>query len=260
MTELLERGFGALLPRRWVQAWEIQAHKARMVKAFSAGAFQAVTLGTPDIRDQQTSNECFGFATVQGHFIECQAMGLPAKLLSPVIPYYEARALMGGAVRDNGSDPDGMIAAWRKYGACDWDLLPFDLEHVNDEPARPIYVQAQRHLATIEPILEVGTEDLWTAIQYTIAVERKPVLVAIDVNQEFMRSIGDVIDDPSGGSVGRLHANCLYAVDPAAGARTANSWGKDWRTGGTALLTPKFLQARVTWAGALTFQPVQKAA
>lgn len=258
MSDLIERGLGAILPRRWVRAWEIRAHKARMAAALAAGPVAATTLGTPDIRDQGQTNSCFGFASVQGQYIESQVKGQAAKLLSPMIPYYEARSLLGGDVSDNGSDPDAMVEAWAHYGACDWDVLPFDPSHINDEPGRVSYVQAQRHRMAIEPILEVGTDDLITAVQYAIAVEKKPVLIAIDVNAEFMKPSGDVVDDPSGGSLG-YHANLLYGFDDS-GLADANSWGTGWRRSGTATLTPRFLKGRCVWAGAVSFDLVQEAA
>lgn len=254
-------GLGAVLPQRWVEKWELASHKERMRKALLFGSPYAASLGIPDPRPQGGSQACFGFAGVQAIHQRKQALGLPSRLLSPVLPYWWARKLrvnLDSDVVDEGSDPDGMRRALAEFGACDWDRLPFDETKVNQRVGHMIEVSAQKHLCTLEPILEVGSDDLWRAIQYTIGIEKKPVIIALRVTKSFDSPTDGVVDDPSGADRG-LHAQCLNAFDPE-GALNIGSWA-GWggsRDGkipkGCVKLTPRFLKDAVEWAAALEIE------
>jgi hypothetical protein len=171
-----------------------------------------------------------------------------------MIPYFEARRLESGSdsgVEDTGSDPYGMITAIADFGACPWDVDPFDMARINERPGALAMQQAQQLQCTIEPILETE-QRLWAAIQHAIGVERKPVLIALEVTQAFRNPLNGIVDSDAGESEG-LHANCLGATTED-GAVTANSWGTSWSSNGCALLTPRFLGKRVVWAASLSLE------
>lgn len=252
MTELRPvRGW--IPPKRWPSPEELAVHQFRMARAAAVESFAPTTLGTPTILDQINTSACFGFAAVQAvHIVTGAPIG------SPLVPYWFARreaAQSDADVTDEGSDPDSMIAALNDFGSCPMADDPFSEAKINERPGDVATLAAQRTRCTVEPLIATGAA-LWTAIQHAICIERLPVLIAIDVVPGFDNAgkNGGVVDDPSG-TIRGGHANCLFAVE-ANGARTANSWGVGpWTADGTAILTPRFLGARVLWAGALRVQP-----
>jgi hypothetical protein len=228
-----------------------------MDKVFSGPPPAPTILGTPTIKDQGATAECFGFAAVQAIHIALQVEGRPSSLLSPALPYWAARRERAGAdtdITDSGSDPDGMIAALSDFGACPWEEDPFNETKVNDKPNDTAFLAAQQHRCLLSPIFATGAM-LYPAIRHVIEVERRPVLIALQVVRAFDNpGPGGVIDDPSGPSRG-LHAQCLFGTTEI-GARDANSWGlRDWTPDGTATLTPRFIAGAVVWAGSLQVIP-----
>jgi hypothetical protein len=248
---------GFHFPQRWPTQLELGTHQARMDKVFSGPPPAPTILGTPTIKDQIGTAECFGFAAVQAIHIALQAEGRPSSLLSPVLPYWAARRERAGAdtdITDSGSDPDGMIAALSDFGACPWEEDPFNETKVNDKPNDTAFLAAQQHRCLLSPIFATGAM-LYPAIRHVIEVERRPVLIALQVVRAFDNpGPGGVIDDPSGPSRG-LHAQCIFGTTKI-GARDANSWGLgDWTPDGTATLTPRFIAGAVVWAGSLQVIP-----
>lgn len=248
---------GWIPPKRWPTREEIGAHQARMARASASSTFLPTTLGTPTILDQLETSACFGFSFVQAVHIARQARGESSQIPSPMVPYWAGRREALSAdqdVTDSGIDPDSMVAAANDFGCSSMAEDPFDPARINERPSDAALLAAQRLICTIEPILATGP-DLWTAIQHVIAIERKPVLVALNVVPAFDNAgqTGDIVDDPSGPSRGG-HANLLYGIE-ARGAKDANSWGVgEWTPDGTAILTPRFLAGAVMWAGALSPQ------
>lgn len=249
-------GMGARLPKNPPSPSEEAAHAERMVRAGNFGTSQAGRLGVPDIREQGGSQACFGFGVVQAAHFRRQALGIPSELPSPVVPYFQARRVEVGRdadVTDSGSDPYGMITACADFGACPWDAAPFDERTVNARPSHLALLRAQRLQCTLQPIIETG-DAMWTAIRYALAVERKPVLIALEVTDAFRHPVNGIVDSDVGDSYG-LHANVLFGLeDGDDGAVSANSWGKSWGSNGVALLTPRFLRSRVVWSGTLDLE------
>jgi len=253
----LPKAHGFHFPKRWPTQLELATHQARTSKMLALPPPKPTILGAPTIKSQANTAECFGFAVVQGIHIALQAEGRPSSLLSPVLPYWAARRERASSdtdIADSGSDPDGMIAACADFGACAWDEDPFDEAKVNDRPNDTAFLSAQQHRCLLSPIFATGSM-LYPAIQHVIAVERRPVLIALEVVPAFDNpGADDVIDDPSGTSRG-LHAQCLYGFNEI-GARDANSWGiGNWTPDGTATLTPRFIAGAVVWAGSLQVNP-----
>jgi hypothetical protein len=253
----LRKVHGFNFPKRWPTGLEIAAHQDRMIRV-AARTPTPTRLGTPTIKDQGNSAECFGFAAVQAIHIELQAQGKPSTLLSPVLPYWGARREETDAdtdLTDSGSDPDGMTKAIADIGACPWDEDPFDEAKLNDRPNDTAFLAAQQHRCTILPILATGNA-LYDAIQHVICIERHPVLIALQVVPAFDNPGTDgVIDDPTGKSRG-LHAQCLFGVDQRGFVDDANSWGLgQWTPNGCASLTPRFIAGAVVWAGSLQVNP-----
>lgn len=255
-----DRGLGAIMPKRWPTRTELDAHSNRMRFASAAAPPAPVMLGAPDIRDQLSTNSCFGFATCQAVHVRKQVLGQPSELLSPMIPYFEARRLELGRdsdVRDDGCDPYGMMTAWADFGACPWDFAPFDVGAINQRPGAIAFQVAQKVQCKIEPILETG-QRLWSAIQHAVGVEKKPVVHALEVTQAFRHPLNGMVDSDAGESEG-LHANCIVGINED-GAIDANSWGTGYGSNGLVVLTPRFIAKRIVWAAVLTLESELEAA
>lgn len=244
------RGLGWVPPKRWPTPQEIAHSHARLMAA-QATTFTPTTLGTPTILDQGGTGSCFGFAAEQGMFLDCQVNGIPRGVFSPAIPYWFARreaVTSDDAIQDIGSDPDSMIQALADFGSCALDQAPFVEADVNQRPPDAALIAAQKMRATLSPIIATGSA-LYDAIRHVIQVERKPVLIALEVVPDFDNCPGGVVDDPSGRSRGG-HANCIFGFSDE-GLLDANSWGLGWGNNGTATLTPRFVAGAVTWAGSI---------
>lgn len=249
-----DRGKGAHLPTRWPTVAELDAHANRMRFASSSAVRGPVILGVPDIRDQLGTNSCFAFATCQAVHIRRQVLGIPSSLLSPMVPYFEARRLLvgnDGDIRDDGSDPYGMMTAWADFGACPWDFAPFDPANINARPGLIAMQEAQKVQCTIEPILETG-QRLWAAIQHAVGVEKKPVIHALEVTEAFRHPLNGIVDSDAGENEG-LHANIFYGINDDGGIN-ANSWGTGYGSNGSVVLTPRFIAKRIVWAAVLTLE------
>lgn len=256
MTDIVTRpvkGLGFVVPKRWPSPWELAQSAERIIKAKLAALPPSASLGTPDIRDQGGAGSCMGFSVAQGLYVEEQAHGVAdAKLPSPVVPYWFARresVSSDAEVTDSGSEPDMMIKAANDFGACDWDTAPYSDTSVNNPPGDVAITSAQKLACVLEPILATG-QDLYLAIQHSIAVDRLPVVIGFNVGPAYDNIGADgIVDDPSGPYRGG-HANTIYGYDET-GALDANQWGTTWGRNGCCTMTPRFIAGAVVFAASL---------
>lgn len=246
---MASRGLGFKLPSRWPTQAELRAHAERMTRVKSYLASAPVSLGVPEILDQGNAGACTGFAAVQCHHI---ASGNPIR--SPMFSYWGNR-IAGGATEqslsDSGADPDGVKAALNSFGLAPMIDAPYsdDPAAINSRPPDLAFLTAQAIKADLSPILETGNL-LFDACAHVIEVERKPLLIAIQVCPAYDNSTdtNGVADDPSGPSRG-LHAICVYATT-GSGLLTAGSWGTSFGRAGTVELSTRYVAANVVYAAA----------
>lgn len=183
------------------------------------------------IRDQGRTSTCVGqslAAGIQLAFLVGDAE--PCPVLSALDPYFGARVLEGGPLRDNGAMPRLALEAVRAHGITTEAAWPFDLGRINDRPSWG---------ARREGYPRRGVRGYYScsgSVQIALALRnRRPVQACWDVTTGFQKLRGhDVVSEMAGDIVGG-HAMLVVGVETVGGAmrfRVQNSWGRTWGNGG----------------------------
>lgn len=198
------------------------------------------------VRHQRSSSSCVGQALAAAATIREAEAGFDAGPASALHPYYHARRMAGPVVRDVGTRMRLACKSMVKLGIPDDEHWPFRMLRVNRRPGW----DAERHAyhrrgGGYYGIFDYGAGRV-SAVKAALA-EGHPVVFGTQVARSFGPSHGpDVIDRPLpdeallGG-----HAMVLvgYETRPADGLlfRCLNSWGGNWRLGGTCWLTERYV-------------------
>jgi len=197
------------------------------------------------ILDQGQTNACTGFslATVI-HGLQARASGEGFSRVSPLMLYAMARRYdeFQGSTEDTGSSLRGGMKGWYKHGACEEAFWPTTstarIPKPSSNPAKD-----WRREAAQRPLGAYYRVDTRSVTDMQVALNEAGVLYAsAQCHAGWDKPTGpsgplklSQIPFPTGATLGG-HAFALVGYTPD-GFIVQNSWGKDWGTGGLAVLT-----------------------
>ena len=202
-------------------------------------------LGLSAILDQGKTNSCVAHAFAYAVDVVETLARLEYNPISRLFLYHAARSQHGDHKTDGGTYLRSAARALQLAGAPLERYWPFDPSKVNKQPRPEAYMEAHpRREGIYERIDGVGEMRLLN-IQRALAAGH-PVVFGTLVTERFMANEGsNRIQRPKDNTllVGG-HAMCCIGYD-LDGFIVVNSWGPQWREGGTAWLTHDY----VAWAG-----------
>jgi C1A family cysteine protease len=186
----------------------------------------------PDLYNQADSNTCTGqstgFAIHYDRGIESPGVDIESLQPSALFPYYNGRTLDHSEDMDGGCQIRNVMKGLNKYGYCDEELWPFDLDKICVRPATAAYEQASHR--DIVDYRRVGqSADL---IRAALASER-PVIFGISIYTSFesdqVATSGEI--PMPGSKESFLGGHAIAAVgydDDLQLVIFRNSWGIGW--------------------------------
>ncbi|MEZ4391976.1 MAG: C1 family peptidase [Polyangiales bacterium] len=214
---------------------------ARTAVAGTAGLREQVLLEhLPPVYDQHAVGSCTAQALAAGIEALLPRAGYAAERPDRAALYLRERQLIGTANEDSGA----IIADGVAVLGVGWEREEAEPPGTWGErwtrPPRPLADHAPRLVST-EPL------DFDVATIATELDAGHPVVVGLQVTEDWMSFDGDTLPEPSGPVVGG-HAVLLVGYDLARRCwRVRNSWGTSWRDGGYAWLP--FAWTRAPWCG-----------
>lgn len=199
------------------------------------------------VGDQGQRNTCLPISVAVAHqIIRGEGRELSAEALWQ-------HAYAAGRTAPGGTNMDAMAAALRDQGQpleADW---PYD-GAASDPQAPPVTLPAPPWM-TAE--IEGRPAEHWSVISSLLADQ--PVLVVMDLSQEFMAPHGDMVLDPPK-QAPSLGFHAVVAVQTGHdGSRywvlLRNSWGPHWGQDGRAWVSVDHLAARMCSADVVTVAP-----
>ena len=201
------------------------------------------------VENQEDTNSCVANAVAGAYEYLAKAHTGEEYDVSRMFIYYNGRYLGadGDPIEDEGCCIENAIKGLQQYGACAEENYPFDLEVVNDEPAKENYDEAAAFL--VQDMAAVPTD--LHAWKHSLA-EGYPIIFGIDLYKSFdkQRKKG-VVPMPSDTEASREShgGHAMLAVgysDTDKVFIVRNSWGEDWGDKGYCyipydyLVNPKF--------------------
>lgn len=172
----------------------------------------------------------------------------PTIQVSRLFIYALARGMMdddgdgqGDIDKDEGTYIRNCFEVLSRFGVCDENIWAYDESKVYTAPSIKAMRQAVGHrIHSYYRIRETG-DDRLEAIKSALQAKH-PVVFGTLVDHPFLQRPGPSIVDPPKGATAGGHAMMIVGyVD--GNFLVKNSWGKHWRDGGFALLTPDY----ITW-------------
>jgi len=193
------------------------------------------------IEDQGQTGSCVWQARARAIDLVARAAVAPIEWRSVQFGYAVTRMLARGSVdvplTDEGCSPELAAIVAATWGMPPASALPFNADHINDEPSVVNLIKAADHTLGGEYVID-GT-DRAQLIAAAIDAGHFPTL-AVVVDEGFDRTDGQMpIGEPFGNVRGR-HDICAIGYLSAGGVVSAikivNSWGSAWGQGGFAWL------------------------
>ena len=196
------------------------------------------------IENQGETNSCVANAVagayeylVKRHLDEDEAYDV-----SRLFIYYNARAIEGGDIEDQGSIIANAIEGLKQHGACSEETWPFDAGTVNEAPSEEAYAEAREFV--IEDTEQVPTNlEAWKRC----LAEGYPIIFGISLYQSFdaQRQKGQVPmptdQESSRGSHGGHAMLCVGYSDKDKVFIVRNSWGDEWGDSGYCYIPYRYL-------------------
>lgn len=196
------------------------------------------------IENQGETNSCVANAVagayeylVKRHLDEDEAYDV-----SRLFIYYNARAIEGADIEDQGSVIANAIEGLKQHGACSEETWPFDQEAVNEEPNEEAYEEA-RHFVIEDTEHVPTTLEAW---QRCLA-EGYPVIFGLALYNSFdtQRQKGMVPmptdKEATRGSHGGHAMLCVGYSDKDKVFIVRNSWGTDWGDDGYCYIPYRYI-------------------
>ena len=201
--------------------------------------------GISKILDQGPLNACVAFAYGYAIDIVETLSGLEYNPTSQLYLYHSARAQHGDEKTDGGTHLRSAARALQLVGAPLERFWPYDHSKVNKQPPPQAYMEAHpRREGIYERIDGVGELRLLN-IKRALAAGH-PVVFGTLVTEQFTKNEGSTLIQRPKDSTSLIggHAMCCVGYD-VDGFVIVNSWGPQWREGGTAWLSHDYM----AWAG-----------
>lgn len=193
--------------------------------------------------DQGATSTCVAQAIVAGIDIRREISSRPRATVSRLFPYYFGRSVFMRMV-DMGSRPRDVLYALQRMGSPAESQWPFDPAKVNSRPPAEVRrIAADLHFSyrrctTVEDVADSLAKGC-------------PVAVGLLIDEAFTRNEGPAIvrsfDQKRIGG----HMMLIIGNSPDLGAfRVLNSWGTEWRTGGSCFLSHELVKKEAVdlWA------------
>lgn len=202
----------------------------------------------PGIYSQGRTNSCVLNAIGAALRIVETKAGLPSVGFSRLFGYYNSRRLHGAHRTDRGTYIRTAVKALHRFGVPDETAWPFSssMFRVNRSPGWPAYMRAHpRRGGTYYRLNGIGFDRVRQVRQALAA--GLPVVFGTRIDESFLRNDGPaVVESPTGDFVGG-HAMALIGFKWNAVHGwiylVLNSWGRDWRQGGTVWFTENYLKS-----------------
>ncbi len=176
--------------------------------------------------------------------------GKAYSLRSVADPYWNLRALAGIEDSDDGGYLRDAFKAWNQLGSPPDAVWPLRVLTINRQPGPDAYRQGISWRGLKYKRIG-GTGEAFVSGIHSALVQRKAVVIGIQVDRDFMDDDGpELVPAQKRSSIVGGHALMLSGFDQGGDrTRVVNSWGNDWRDGGRAWLSRDFLeQAAEAWA------------
>ncbi len=165
-------------------------------------------------------------------------------------PYYTGRALAGLQREDGGAYLRDVIKAFSHLGSPPEAVSPLRIATINKQPGPDSYRQGISWRG-LKYSRVLGTGLSLVQGIHAALVARKPVVIGIEVDSDFLDDDGnDLIGPQNRADIVGGHAMLVSGFEAGGDrSRLVNSWGTDWRDHGRAWVSRGFLaQAREAWA------------
>lgn len=180
--------------------------------------------------DQGATSTCVAQAIVAGIDVRRGVGGRPPLGVSRLFPYYFGRSVFMRLV-DMGSRPRDVLYALQRMGSPAESQWPFDPEKVNSRPPAEVRRLAAdlhfsyRRCSSVEDVADSLAKGY-------------PVAVGLLIDEAFARNEGPAIVRSFEAERVGGHMMLIVGNSPDLGAfRVLNSWGTEWRTGGSCFLS-----------------------
>jgi len=208
-----------------------------------------------EVLDQSITQSCVANSVAQAiRIVQTRALGQPARLLSRLFAYFNARAFEGEQRVDEGTFIRDAMRGIAKFGFCPESEWAFDPGEVNTQPPWNAYRSAadQRMVTGYYKITSSGSqrlEDVKRAIS-----SGYPVVFGTQVTEAFTEFVGKkVFDAPGiGEPIAGGHAMVLCEYDDVS-LRGPNSWSSGWGDGGWFAFKPEV----ISWIGSSDFTVIE---
>ena len=177
------------------------------------------------IYDQGELGSCTAQAASTAFRYELKRQNIPDFSPSRLFLYYCERMLEGTTNSDSGASIRDSVKAMGRYGLCNEDLWPYDINEFAYKPAVECFIEAKRERA-----LKYKRIPKYLSLMRECISAGFPFVFGIDVYSSFMDATNGVIPMPSI-SDSLLGGHALLAVgysDLTGYFRVQNSWGDSW--------------------------------
>lgn len=204
-----------------------------------------ITLSTPPIVDQKTSNSCVGNSCASLFRYSLKRLGYPEFQPSRLFIYWFARHVprLGWENEDEGAMPRDAMQSMISNGVIPEEDWPFDLSKVNERPPQTLLAKAKaKRIVEGRYVRMLANDDLYH-LKFSIS-QHLPFLIGVDVYSSFY-------DTGSDGMVPMPQTSETYEGGHAMFVngysnslrrfRAVNSWGTDWGQNGTCWLPYEYI-------------------
>lgn len=207
--------------------------------------------------NQGQFSACTGFGVALAARLQSAIDGEHVPRLSPLLPYWAARAreLGHSRVSDDGAMVPDVVWALNKFGTCSEAELPFSQHHINARPPphafRAALAMRSRVRVRMSRIVDAGDRLIQRAAHALHS--NRVCMIAIPVGDEFISADGSR-------AIGRTPAINLLGwhfvvlldwvyLGGTYSFLCANSWGSEWGDNGAAWLSSDLVkQTQGIWA------------
>ncbi|MCP2729149.1 C1 family peptidase, partial [Limnofasciculus baicalensis] len=195
------------------------------------------------VENQANANSCTANAMVGAYEYLAKRMLGDSGDVSRLFVYYNARALDGKRVKDEGTSLTNCIQVLQDMGACTEDTWPYETSQVNKQPSDEAYEEAEQFL--IEDAEEIDI-DLFS-MKHCLA-EGYPFAFGMLLFKSFDKATkkGRVpmpdLSTEEGRETHGAHAMlCVGYSDKNEAFIVRNSWGDDWGDNGYCYIPYDYL-------------------
>jgi C1A family cysteine protease len=198
----------------------------------------------PPVFDQGQLGSCTSNAGVGARMM----VGNIKTLLSRLFLYYEERLIEGTVNQDSGAQMRDICKALNKYGVCEETLEPYDITKFANAPSNTAIANAVKYKINAYKSLLTLTD-----IRTYLAVNRKPVLMGMDVYDSFeSASVAKtgIVPMPNINKEQLLGGHAVLIVGYANTKNlfiVRNSWGSNWGDKGYFYLPYNYITKKLAY-------------